>query len=313
MAANELSHFTLEDDGTEIEIADTTARETAAAAVSSVTVSQSGDDVTISTTDGNGDTTEAGTFKSVENPVIEVNDAIEENDNGTETHTLKETTADGTVNEVGSAVLAQNQVTKIEKVDGVLSVTSVNQAGVETTDAVSEDYYATAYEQYVFKCTSSEALRTLSSNHFDVTIDVNTAIPDEAERLRFKKWLRAFNTINKFSTSTLTNQQQTVTGHVAGAFIMTENDDGITADILTGTRDDTGARVNVEYFQLSVDLAVSSDHDDDIFYNPQEFTVKAVTDVSTTATFHPANTPFYVVLRKTINTARTISTYKVAL
>lgn len=85
----------------------------------------------------NGVTSEIGEIDTDEgNPVIEVKDSIVENAaSGFDFHTLSETTANGTSNNIGQAYLAKKQVTDISLNNDSLNVKTVDQSGKEETSS----------------------------------------------------------------------------------------------------------------------------------------------------------------------------------
>lgn len=108
--------------------------------VSNVSVTNENGVYTINQTKG-GTTTEAGTIEVPEvntgNLLAEVTDSVvEDNTNGYDFHTIKETENNGTQNEVGKFYLAQKQITGISKTDNQLNINTVNQAGETATEAI---------------------------------------------------------------------------------------------------------------------------------------------------------------------------------
>lgn len=83
----------------------------------------------------NGVTSEIGEIDTDEgNPVIEVKDSVVENaTSGFDFHTLSETTADGTSNNIGQAYIAKKQVTDISLSNDALNIKTVDQTGKEET------------------------------------------------------------------------------------------------------------------------------------------------------------------------------------
>lgn len=87
----------------------------------------------------NGEDSEIGSIEVPEdnNPVVETKDTVVENTtSGYDFHTLTETTADGTEQEIGKMYIARDQITDIAISDGSLAISGVDQSGNATSKAL---------------------------------------------------------------------------------------------------------------------------------------------------------------------------------
>lgn len=85
-----------------------------------------------------GKTSEIGSVEVPQNnPIVETKDTVIENNTaGYDYHTLTETTSEGTEQEISKFYLAQKQVTGVTLTDNQLNIATVNQSGVEETQAI---------------------------------------------------------------------------------------------------------------------------------------------------------------------------------
>lgn len=85
-----------------------------------------------------GKTSEIGSVEVPQNnPIVETKDTVVENNTaGYDYHTLTETTSEGTEQEISKFYLAQKQVTGVTLTDNQLNIATVNQSGVEETQAI---------------------------------------------------------------------------------------------------------------------------------------------------------------------------------
>lgn len=125
-------------------------------AITGISITNENGVYTVKATTAGGTETEIGTIEvptvNVDNLLAEINDeVVEDNSNGYDFHTLKETENNGTVNEVGKFYLAQKQVLSdtirfnTTNTRGYSAITSVDQSGTVTTETGYHSFSSNAY------------------------------------------------------------------------------------------------------------------------------------------------------------------------
>lgn len=135
------------------------------------------------------------------NYLVEIKDTVTENTNY-ETHDVKETSSDGTENQVSNFVLAAKQITGIS-VDAdaaSMTISSVNQTGAAETETLTLPSGGTAYDDTQVKADIATNAANIATN----TANIATNTSDIAD-LKTKAAGLTITQIGTLSTSTTLN------------------------------------------------------------------------------------------------------------